>query len=233
MEPAPKKRSPWLWVGLGCLSILVVGGCAFAGLAYWGFSKVKDWGEEMADPAMRFNNAKEILGAQELPPGYGSLFAANLFGKVRTAVLSDSVLSDGGAGEDPDRLLTYYQGSVTTDEVRGFVPFFEGKHELVETLAPGHLPLEETQLREVTVRGKLESNGATVGYAIGPGSFQGRFSNTGEEEAQVTSAMIDCPGDAEVRLLGWRTPLPPEGSAGDPAAELGQLLSHFHLCQPK
>lgn len=43
---APKKRSPWVWILLGCGVIVVVGGLVTAGVLWWGYHKAKNFVEK-------------------------------------------------------------------------------------------------------------------------------------------------------------------------------------------
>jgi hypothetical protein len=47
--PAPKKTSPWIFVLIGCVGLIVIGGAVMVGVGYFAVSKVKEAG---FDPAL-------------------------------------------------------------------------------------------------------------------------------------------------------------------------------------
>jgi hypothetical protein len=61
---APKKKSPWLYVGLGCLGLFVLtfGGCAILGVV--GFNKMK---AEIKKPLNKETLKQEMAGIPEYP----------------------------------------------------------------------------------------------------------------------------------------------------------------------
>lgn len=67
--PPPKKGlSPLAWVGIGCGTLLLLGMIAFAGAAWWGANKIKDFAEnpnKMAEAMIRANPDVEVISTDE------------------------------------------------------------------------------------------------------------------------------------------------------------------------
>lgn len=67
--PAPKKGlSPLAWVGIGCGALLLLGVIAFAGAAWWGANKIKDFAEnpeKIAELVIRANPDVEVVSTDK------------------------------------------------------------------------------------------------------------------------------------------------------------------------
>ena len=86
---ASEQRSPWVWVGLGCGTLVVLGvACAIVG-GLWTVRSVKQFERDMKDPQTRTNRALGILGADELPPGYYASVAFSIPMFAEVAILTD------------------------------------------------------------------------------------------------------------------------------------------------
>src|SRR5262249_3942335 len=65
-----KKTSPWVWVGLGCGGVLVLCVVVTAVAGYVLYGKVRNFGKQFEDPAVREQRVREIMGVQDFPEGY-------------------------------------------------------------------------------------------------------------------------------------------------------------------
>src|SRR4051812_44852660 len=110
-EEVQKKRSPWVYVGVGCavaillfcgVGVLIVGGALKFG---------KDWAEDMADPSRRESKARKqavaTLGA--VPAGYSAAFSFGFPMVFEMLVFVDAPLLPDGGAPVFTRLLTYWR----------------------------------------------------------------------------------------------------------------------------
>src|SRR5688572_18279059 len=98
-EEVQKKRSPWVYVGLGCgLAVLLL--CGFGVLIVGGAIKMgKDWAEDMNDPTRRENKARKeamaTLGG--IPEGYSAAVSFGVPMLFDMVMFIDApLLADGG-----------------------------------------------------------------------------------------------------------------------------------------
>src|SRR5215813_3669824 len=88
-RPIQKKTSPWVYVGIGCLVVVVIGVAAVGTVAFYGYRKAKQFTEEMKNPAAREAKVKSILHAETLPPGYYAVIGMSVPFVMDMAMLSD------------------------------------------------------------------------------------------------------------------------------------------------
>ncbi len=110
------QRSPWFYVGVGCVVIIVLGLAVTALGGFWLFRSAKKLEEELKDPVARAEKVKKILGADELPEGYHALVAFSVPFVMETAILSDQEPDGSGVVPSYDATLMYVaqRGSVST-----------------------------------------------------------------------------------------------------------------------
>ncbi len=65
-----KKSSPWMYVGVGCAVIVLLGIVGVVGVGLWLRQVGQEISEEMQDPVKRADKAKNLLGIESLPEGY-------------------------------------------------------------------------------------------------------------------------------------------------------------------
>lgn len=88
MADNPNKNAClMLGTGCGCLALLLV--LVVAGAVFWGVQAAKQMGREMEDPEARTTRALDILGADELPPGYHAVIGLEIPWIMRFALLTD------------------------------------------------------------------------------------------------------------------------------------------------
>ena len=61
---------PWVWIGCGCLLFPLLIALVLGGAGFFAFNYGKNAIEKMADPEQRAAAAREVLGAEALPPGW-------------------------------------------------------------------------------------------------------------------------------------------------------------------
>lgn len=74
--------------GCGCGLLLVA--AIIGGALFWGAQAMKQFAESMDDPALRRAKALEVLGADELPPGYSAEVGIEIPLVMRFALISDA-----------------------------------------------------------------------------------------------------------------------------------------------
>ena len=194
-----ERRSPWVYVLLGCLGVLVLGALVVGGLVFFGVRTARNMAADNEDPERRRERALEILGADEAPGGYHAVGVISVPFVLDMAVLSD--LAPGAepwAGEFGERGFYYIQTRWGGDDLRAF---FDG--ETSEALALRNMGLE-IDLEENLGRGDLTREDVAARWATFRGST---MFGPGEQIGElVTLIEFDCPGDERMRMGVWFGP---------------------------
>lgn len=230
-QAAPKQRSPWVYVLLGC------GG--FAALTCLGFAiffgvvakKTSDMVAGVTDPKTREENAKKMLG--EIPPGYYPAMSMSVFGLVDTAILTDTPILPDGGFELGQRMFTYLR-VMANEENKKTKTFFTTGEGDVSHLRSNGINIDS---RDVIKRGNLTVEGRRMYYVVARGSF-GMANNNGTEDGLNASVLFDCQGDQlHVGVWSMRDPAPEKpaseleltGTVAD-EAELAKFLKPINPC---
>jgi hypothetical protein len=241
-NPQPKKTSPWVYVGLGCGAIVLLGLIAISGFTYLVYRQGKEMAKSFTDPKAREAKTREVLPYTALPAGYYPGGAMSIPFLMEFAVLTDREPTNG---QGPD------QGNF---DQRSFI-FMNMRHlrdnrEKMERYLRGEAPAPEDSAwnksnvnfdaKKVIRRGQVEVGGQTVLYQASQGEIthkQGGVSTEQKKEGIVTMVLPEC-ADDRLRFGIWMGP-PPAGAAddytgtpADPAA-LQEFLEHFRLCEGK
>ncbi len=222
-----ERRSPWIYVLLGCVGAIVLGALVVGGLVFFGVRTARNISAVNEDPDRRRDRALEILGADEAPGGYHAVTVISV-----PFVLDMAVLSDLPPGEEPwagefgERGFYYVQTLWGGDDLRAF---FDGETseaaalrdmglqlDLEENLGRGELDREDVAARWATFRGST---------MFGPGEEVGEF---------VTLIEFGCPADERMRMGIWfgssvdeaGSEPPPAGEPADMAAD-GRAIAAF------
>jgi hypothetical protein len=233
MDEQPKKKtSPWVWVGVGCLAliVLIVGGFMIAGFMAYRMGKAMV--QDMTDPKARSVKVQKILGAQAIPEGYHPMFALSLGPLMDMAMLSDRQPKADGSISGFDKhgfLYMRFPKTHNEDELRDYM---EGKRD-----DPGLGNKMSLRSQEVLKRGSFDLNGETLLFVAQRGEFQ---SDQVRHKGIQTAMLLDCPGPQKTRMALWFAPDPSPGHplkptdlAGTPADEgaLKDFMSNFKPCQ--
>jgi hypothetical protein len=231
------KRSPWLYIGLGCGGLLLLGVAGVVLAGYLVVRKVDEFQQELSDPEAREKKARQVLGAQRLPPGYEAKMTLSIPLVMDTVMLEATLAEGTPEPEDAEDGFTYfrmYQPLSNAEELRDYLT---GKSDR----SPGPLLEDnfELEVEQVLGRGELSLARGTARFV----SQRGRFMLDKDERGQrgINSLVLfECPGSSHARLGVWFTPDPaPEASAGaseltgTPADEqaVRAFVSHFNPCQ--
>jgi len=239
-NPQPKKTSPWVYVGVGCGAMVLLGLIAISGFTYLVYRKGKEMKESFTDPKVRDQKTREVLPYTTLPAGYYAGGAMSIPFLMDFAVFTDR---EPVNGEGPD------QGNF---DKRSFI-FMNMRHlrdnrEKMERYLRGEAPAPEDSAwsnsnvnfdaKKVIRRGQVEVGGQTVLYQASSGEIshkQGGASVTQKKEGIVTMVMPKC-ADDRLRFGIWMGPPPAAedytGTPADPAA-LQEFLGHFRMCEGK
>lgn len=238
---APRKRSPWLYVGCGCAALVALLVAAGVGLAFYGVSLFRGWKEEVKDPQRRQAHALELLGTDELPEGYDAA------GYVRIPLLLEMVVltkeaptgatpeaGAHGAPHPPRTTFLYFnmrQIGAARDELRRFMAGEVESSDLSAQAGFGFRP------HETLARGGFDLGAGHVLYVSQQGEMR---SDEGRFEGIYATALFDCPEPgSRIRFAVWIEPLAPAAGggttelAGTPADEeaLRAFLSSFDTCR--
>jgi hypothetical protein len=231
-----KKTSPWVYVGIGCAVIVVLGIAAVGTLGFFGYRWAKRVESEMKDPATREAKAKAVLGTERLPEGYHAMVSLSIPFVMDMAMLSDQAPREGGEIRGfGERGFMYFQMINPRYDEREMRDYFEGRTDDPSVLRRSGINVD-VHAKEVLRRGVLEMDGYAVMYMAQRG---GLHLDHGRTEGINAMMLVDCPEDGRLRMAIWFGPDPdkgaPPGSAnlqGSPADEdaLRAFMGHFRLC---
>lgn len=231
-----EKSGVWFWLGIGCVTVVLLCVVCTAGAGFFLFRAGKGFADDMRDPDKRAEKAAAVLGTEALPQGYYPVVGMELpFGVMRLAVLSDTPpREDGEPGEMTDRGFVYVDLIARGAEDRKVRDYFEGKtddpsvlreHDInvdtKEIIDRGLIDLEDVDYLYVATRGRVRTQ-----------QFAGR--------GLTSITLVDCPDDSRTRIAIWFAPDPdPEAPvetldlAGTPAdrGAIEAFLGHFSLCR--
>jgi hypothetical protein len=238
MQPVEKKKtSPWLYVGIGCGVLLLLGIGGTVAAVMFGVSKFHEMKEDMANPVTRTEKVKKLLGAQTLPEGYNALMSLSVPLVMDTAILSTRALNvPANHPKNVDRTFMYFHlKSSTLNDVEQLTAYMEGRSEDASVLSRNNIYINT---REILGRGVFQNEGRRIFYLTQRGELKSQQENPG---AGLTAVVLfECPGQTTVRTGMWMAPDPSpqapleqldlKGTPGDPEA-VKAFMSHFNPCQ--
>lgn len=236
MANGEKKTSPWVWVGVGCLGVTVVGIAVIAGISYWGYRTVRRMADDLKDPVSRERRVKEVLGADMLPPGYHPVVAISVPFIMEMAILSDREPDEGGQTRGfEERGFIYVKMLGVEKQQRELQEFFEGKRDDAEILRQHSIRMRQG---DVVARGGIEGDDLQVMYVAHRGGIDVQ---NAEVDGVTSLLLVQCREDKRTRLGIWFAPDPDPskapaeadftGSPGDEKA-IRTFIEHFDFCHP-
>jgi hypothetical protein len=235
-DDAPiKKRSPWVYVGLGCLAFVLLGVGAVVALGAWGVHAASSWAKEMSDPKVRTQKALKVLGAASLPDGYYAQAAMSVGPLMEMAVLTDRAPGPKGPVQGYDQhMFTFLRVTQTPQDREKLRDFMDGKRDDMG-MRNGY----NVTTQEVIRRGAIDVTGFTLHYVAQRGEFQQAPSSP--KRVGIQSVMVlDCPkDDGRARVGFWLGPDPDPSKpaksldlSGTNADEdvLKAFMGHFQPC---
>ncbi len=232
---------PWVPIGCGCcLFVLAVIG-ALVAAGFFGVSAVKDFVEDMKDPAARTARAAEALGAEQLPEGYTAHVYLSIPWLIDLVMASDSepvVYENDDFDLESDAIgqhLFVYLGLPRSDTM---------DHDQLEGMLRGESPSEgvDTDIDlEIESERELSRGSFTLGrHELSYIGHLGEMDlDDGDVEGVYAQVLIDCPGDDVTRAAVWFQRGGERVSetdrleiAGTPADEetLRAFMDHFDVC---
>lgn len=244
MNGQPKKTSPWVWVGVGCLGAVVVAVGAVIALGMFGYQKVKQFEADLKDPQARAAKVQKILGTSRLPEGYHGVVGMSVPFVMDMAILSDVEpdFRDGGnqRGGLGQRGFIYMRTLAAGKDKQQLRDYFEGRTDDAEVLRRGNIHIRRG---DVLRRGVLDMPpDMKLMYVAQRGDLEMAASRT---QGITTMMLVECPADARQRFGIWFGPEPkgsgkggegadaaPADLAGTPADEdaIREFMAHFRLC---
>ncbi|MDH3283388.1 MAG: hypothetical protein OEQ13_01500 [Acidobacteriota bacterium] len=229
------RSSVFLYLGLGCVTVLVLCAVCVAGAGFATYRTVKRITEDIEDPEKREDAVKRILGADELPPGYHPVVGMEIpFSVMKLAVLSDTPSgADGQPGGIHERGFIYVDMIMSAKDEKELRAYFEGETDDPSVLKNNRIDVNTDDVFE---RGVIETDEADLLYLVQRGDISAqRFGGHG----LGSFTLVDCPEDRRLRLAVWIGPDPDPsrpveeldltGTPGDKQA-IAAFLGRFSLC---
>jgi hypothetical protein len=248
MNGQPKKTSPWVWVGVGCLGAVALAVAFFAALGYFGYRKVKQLETELKDPQARAAKVQKILGTTHLPEGYYAVVGMSVPFVMDMAMLSDvepdfnnpQQRQRSGLGQ---RGFIYIRTLSAGNDKQQLRDYFEGRSDDADVLRRNNIHIDRRG--EVLKRGVIDMpEDLKLMYVSQRGEMEMAAAHT---RGITTMMLLDCPRDTRQRFGIWFGPDPgaaagKSGAAeneaarvdltGTPADEtaIREFMDHFRVC---
>jgi len=213
---APKKqKSPWLYVGLGCGILILLGLIGIVVLGSLVFKSCQE-GFSQLNPEVQEANALKLLGAERIPDGYNVAMAVSMAGTTEVILTTSnfSITNPNAPIEDtgPRRSFQYSERRNIMSP-GSLKEWFEGATDNAHALAANGMNYEAGS---IIGRGRINSAGAEVLYV-----FQRYAKDTTISSEFDLGAILlfECEGDDHIRYAVWNAELPEEAASTDPAAD--------------
>ncbi|MFN7965550.1 MAG: hypothetical protein U0V87_07680 [Acidobacteriota bacterium] len=238
MSEERRGKSPWFYLGIGCVVFLIIGviGMGTCGYGIWRYTeKVK---KELTDPAARERKVLEVLGTSSMPEGYFAGVGLDVPMAMQVAILTDQPVSVTDKDVDPrfkERGFLYTHIPLKKADDPKLLDFFEARTDDPQVLSDAGVNMDFG-------RGKILARGVIEGpprllYAVQRGRAPMALASN---QLLSTLILIQCQQDSSLRVAIWTGPDPSAGgelgapvaagSVADPAA-IGTFLGQFNLCR--
>jgi hypothetical protein len=148
-----KRRSPWVYVGIGCTALFALAIVASVGAIWYLHHAAQRFAAELKDPAAREAQVKRVLGCETLPPGYRPFMAMSVPWVLDMAILSDRTIGAGGGHDLGKRGFIYMSViSASADDRTELREYVAGRQRHPRVLMQQQLTLDAS---EVLGRGQL------------------------------------------------------------------------------
>lgn len=240
MEPAaPQKRSPWLYVGIGCGVLLLLGIAAVVAGVLFFVKKGEEYAADLSNPVTRTAMVKKTLGADSLPQGYFAVMSLSVPAIMDMAVLSThSPDNPSPSTEDEVRVFVYmFLKVASTSEQQQLRQYLEGKSDDTSVLARNGVHIGKG---EILGRGVVPlADGRRVLYVTQRGELSAQNQKSADEGLN-SLLFLECPGQKHLRMGIWMAPDPDptaplesldlKGTPVDPEA-IGTFMSPLNPCK--
>ena len=213
-----KKKTPaWVWLGCGCLLLIVLFVSLVGGAGFWGWSQFKSMVDDLADPLARDEATMRMLGAEKLPEGWHSHVFFQIPFIMKIAMLTDGELGEAIEGGFEEKANALENMRLRREDIdRNFFLYFKimGRgDESLEDLLVGNTNLSGDRRTETKVdldisiepgeslnEGTLEIGEQAIEWRAQTGTME---IVGGTLEGIYTAASIRCPGDDNPRDAVW------------------------------
>ncbi len=234
---APKQRSPWLYVLLGCGGFALLSCLGIAGVFGFGIYKAKDAVAGLTDRTKATERATKMLGA--IPQGYVASGSMSILGLIEMSQLvKGTVLPDGGI-EDVERDFTFFK-VIANESNKKSKAFFTSNSNDASGLRQNGVNMN---VKEIVKRGSLTADSQRYYYVVSRGQLQAGPDANGPDAPKETRlnsmVLFDCPGDGlHIGIWAMPDPKPDEpasaldltGTVGD-EAQLVPFLKQMTPCE--
>ncbi|NJL26500.1 MAG: hypothetical protein HC897_00820 [Thermoanaerobaculia bacterium] len=239
-EHKRKGSSTCLSWGIGCLVVGLIGIGILIALGAVGVGKLRQYAQNMEDPAIRTQRASELLGASTLPEGYKVVVYLDVPMLAELVILSTSEKRTETASGEPvllanQRMFHFFSlraGSDKREELRRYI---EGEVESASFFENFKL---HTRSEQLLGRGAFELPGQQLSWAAHRGTIT--TESRRELKGLYTLISTECRDDPSRARLGvwferFSDAVPPPagldvaGTPADPAA-IEAFMAHFAPC---
>lgn len=233
---ADDRRSPWVYVALGCGCLVLLVVAAVAAIGVVGYRATKTMAENLKDPVKREAGVKQVLGCDTIPDGYHAAMSVTVPLVMEMAVITDvdPDSPDHQGGKNAERAFFYFKSFNMGQDQDELHRYFAGEIDDPEVLRRNYINIDHTD--ETLGRGVLETTDGKLLYMVSRGEAHVA---EGATRGLLALLLIECPEDKKTRIAMWIGP-DPDGSAGfgdaalqgtpaDPEA-IEAFVSDFKLC---
>jgi hypothetical protein len=228
-----KKTNVWLFAGIGCGVIVLLGVAAVVVAGFLAVRGAKKFEAEMKDPVARTEKVMEVLGTDHLPEGYHAMVAFSIPFVMETAIITDEPPGADGLVTDMGERGLIYVNMFLRQDKEELRDYFEGRTSDSGVLSRNNIRID---IDEIIGRGTVPMEHGTLMYV----ALRGGVNAHGHSGEGITSViLVDCPGDSRLRTAIWFAPDPSPHDpiedldlAGTPADEaaIADFLGDFRFC---